>query len=204
MKDAGETAETKGVNIRLKRAAAFFTAMWLLTGIAYPLAVYAAAQQLFPQQAEGSLIKDKNNNTIGSELIGQYFTGPKYFQPRPSATAGRPYNPMASGGSNMGPTNKGLVEAFSDRASYWKNASNASVIPSDLVTASASGLDPHISVESAYLQAPNIAKERGIETEEINELIDKQAEKPILGIIGTNRVNILMLNKALDALEDAQ
>jgi K+-transporting ATPase ATPase C chain len=184
----------------IRPAIALFTVFWLITGIAYPITVYAASQILFPAQAQGSLIHDKQGQISGSKLIGQPFSGDKYFQPRPSMTAGYPYNPLASGGSNLGPTSKDLVNAVSNRTEQMMKADGAAKISSDLVTASASGLDPHISVESARMQAPRIAKARGTNLETVNRIIAENTEKPILGILGKERANVLLMNKALDEL----
>jgi potassium-transporting ATPase KdpC subunit len=193
--------EKRVVRIPIKHAIGVFISLWVILGLAYPLAVYGAGQYLFPAKADGSLIYGNNGSITGSQLIGQPFSSEKYFWPRPSATDDYPYNPMASGGSNMGPTNKDLIETISNRIRSEMEINNVSEIPSDLVMASASGLDPHISLESAFLQAPRIAKARGIEVEEINEMIEEQAEKPAFDILGEERVNILILNMALDAIE---
>jgi K+-transporting ATPase ATPase C chain len=162
--------------------------------------VYGAGQFLFTAKAEGSLIYGRNGSITGSELIGQPFIGDRYFWPRPSATSDYPYNPLASSGSNMGPTNKELIGLILNRTRTIMEADNASEVPSDLVMASASGLDPHISPASAYLQAPRVARARGMEVETVNTLISKQTERPVFGILGEARVNVLMLNRELDAL----
>ena len=184
----------------LRPAAAVFLALWLITGIAYPLIVFAASQILFPWQAHGSLIYDAKGGVAGSQLIGQGFSGEKYFWSRPSASSGYPYNPLASGGSNLGPTNKVLIDSVLNRTGAIKEANGVQEVPTDLVMASASGLDPDITIESARLQASRVAKARGLPLDEVNALIDRYSEKPSLGFIGTERVNVLLLNKAVDKL----
>jgi K+-transporting ATPase ATPase C chain len=194
------TDEKTGVLKELKPALVLFIILWFITGVAYPLAAYAAGQLMFPAQAAGSLIYDKNGAVSGSELIGQQFSGRRYFWPRPSATADYPYNPLASGGSNLGPTSRKLHSDIASRRAYLMAANNVSEIPSDMVMASASGLDPHISPESARMQAQRVASARGIGLSTVNKLIEAHTEKPVLGILGEERVNVLMLNKALDEL----
>ena len=190
--------KTRAINDALKPAAAIFAILWLITGVIYPLTVYVLSQSLFQSQAEGSLIYEKDGSISGSKLIGQHFTGDRYFWPRPSATHDHPYNPLASSGSNLGPTSKRLVEDISNRTEYLMNANGVSDIPSDLVMASASGLDPHISLKSAQMQVQRVARARGIELETVNRLIQEHTEKPVFGILGEERVNVLLLNKALD------
>jgi potassium-transporting ATPase KdpC subunit len=186
----------------LKPAIMLFIVFWTITGIVYPLAVYAASQLLFPAQAQGSIIYDKQGLSEGSKLIGQPFSDEKYFWPRPSMTAEYPYNPLASAGSNMGPTNKRLIDDISNRTEQSMEIHGATKIPSDLVTASASGLDPHISVDSAHLQAPRIADARGVRLEEVNRIIDENTERPVFGILGRERTNVLLMNRALDELDE--
>jgi potassium-transporting ATPase KdpC subunit len=186
----------------IKPAIIVFSVFWLMTGIVYPLTIYAVGQSLFPHQAQGSLIYDRQGHLTGSTLIGQPFSGERYFWPRPSMTADYPYNPLASGGSNLGPTSRRLVGDISNRTERLMKTRGATGIPSDLVMASASGLDPHISVSSAHLQASRIAKARGINVETVNMIIEENAQTPILGILGEERVNVLLLNKALDGVHE--
>src|SRR5574341_1650252 len=173
----------------------------VLTGLFYPLAVTGLAQLFFPDQANGSLIV-RDGKVIGSKLIGQYFDKPEYFWSRPSATAPFPYNAAASSGSNLGPTNPALISAVKGRIAALKAADpdNDAPIPVDLVTASASGLDPHISLAEAYYQVPRVARERGLSESSVRDLVAKSIEGRWLGILGEPRVNVLKLNLALDAL----
>ena len=195
------TEEQNGTIKVVKPMLALFIILWLVTGVIYPLAVYLVGQFLFPEQAYGSLMYDKNGGVIGSKLIGQSFTAEKYFWPRPSATRDHPYNSLASGGSNLGPTNKNLIDGISNRTKYLMNANGASEIPSDLAMASASGLDPHISRSSAQVQAHRVARARGIPAEAVDRMILEHTEKPVLGILGEERVNVLLLNIALDDMQ---
>lgn len=178
-----------------------FIVLAVITGVIYPLAVTLVAQVLFPLQANGSLIT-ADDRIIGSELIGQnYNDDPNYFWGRPSATG---YNPLPSGGSNQGPTNAALQQAIAEREQAFREANGvapAIPIPPEMVTASASGLDPHISPESARLQIDRIAEARGIEREQIADLVNANIEAPQLGIFGEPRVNVLRLNLALDQLQ---
>jgi potassium-transporting ATPase KdpC subunit len=174
----------------------FFT---VLTGVTYPLLVTFSAQVLFPAQANGSLIiSDKQ--TLGSELIGQTFTRPDYFWGRPSATSPNPYNAGASSGSNLGPSNPSLVEAVKARISALQaiDPENKAPVPVDLITASASGLDPHISPAAAEYQVSRIAKERKIDPEKLTALVQIHTEGRPWGLLGEPRVNVLKLNLALD------
>ena len=166
-----------------------FAALTVLTGVAYPLLVTAFAQ-LFPVQAQGD-----------PSLIGQPFSDAKYFWSRPSATSPQPYNGAASSGSNQGPTNKALADAVADRVKALREADpeNRRAIPADLVTASASGLDPHISPEAADYQAARVAKARGMPEDRVKALVAAQTEARTLGFLGEPRVNVLLLNRALDA-----
>jgi len=173
----------------------------VLTGVVYPVAVTVVAQIVFPHAANGSLI-ERDGKPIGSELIGQPFDDSKYFWSRPSATGPFPYNSMASSGSNQGPTNPALTDAVSGRIEKLKKADpeNAEPVPVDLVTASGSGLDPHISPAAALYQAGRVARVRGLDVEKVKQLITTETEPPAFGFLGQSRVNVLRLNLALDAL----
>jgi potassium-transporting ATPase KdpC subunit len=172
----------------------------LLLGIAYPLAVTGVCQLVFPHQANGSLTMIQGKS-VGSELIGQNFTRPEYFQPRPSAAGADGYDPTASGGSNYGPTSKKLIDRVTAAVEKFRkeNPDYHGPIPADLLTASASGLDPHISPASAEVQAARIAKARGIGVDQVRSLIARSIEPPQLGVLGEPRVNVLAINVALDA-----
>ena len=171
----------------------------VLCGGLYPAAVTGIAQTIFPHQANGSLITDTNGQTVGSKLIGQPFTGPQYFWPRPSATAEFPYNPMASGGSNSGPSNPAFLATVTKRVETLRATGVTTPIPADLVLASASGLDPHISLEAARLQIPRIALARNLSEDAVAELMASHTEGRQLGLLGEPRVNVLLLNRALDS-----
>ena len=185
----------------LRPAALAFLVLTFLTGIIYPLIVTAFAQ-LFQDKATGSVIV-VNGKAVGSELIGQPFSDPKYFWSRPSATSPQPYNGASSSGSNLGPTNKALAEAVADRIKALRDADpvNKAPVPADLVTASASGLDPHISPQAAQYQVSRVAKARGMEEGKIRSLVEHYTEPRTLGVLGEPRVNVLRLNLALDALK---
>ncbi|MDO9046854.1 MAG: potassium-transporting ATPase subunit KdpC [Methylobacter sp.] len=174
----------------------FFT---VLTGIAYPLAVTFSAQLLFPSQANGSLL-GSNEQPLGSELIGQAFSRPEYFWGRPSATSPVPYNGGASGGSNHGPTNPVLIDAVQSRIKALRDAdpSHSEAIPVDMVTASASGLDPHISPAAAAYQISRVARARHLSPDSVRELVERYTEPRQWGVLGEHRVNVLKLNLALD------
>jgi K+-transporting ATPase ATPase C chain len=171
----------------------------VITGVAYPLVVTAVAQLVFPEQASGSLIRS-GEKVLGSALIGQPFSDPKYFWSRPSATAPMPYNGGASAGSNQGPTNPVLKEAVEARVKALRDAgaSTSQSVPVDLVTASASGLDPHISPAAAEYQIARIAKVRNMSEDAVRKLVAANTEARQFGIIGEPRVNVLKLNLALD------
>jgi K+-transporting ATPase ATPase C chain len=173
--------------------------MTLITGLGYPLVMAGLAQLFFPRQANGSLI-EHGGQIIGSELIGQSFTGPGYFWGRPSATGPSPYNAAASSGSNLGPTNPAFAEAVRGRVEALKAADpgNPQPIPVDLVTASGSGLDPHISLAGARYQIPRVARERSLSEDQVHDLVTEYTEGRQLGFLGEPRVNVLMLNLALD------
>lgn len=174
----------------------------LITGIAYPLLVTGLAQLVFPARANGSLIL-KHGKPIGSSLIGQSFTDPKYFWGRPSATGPMPYNASASGGSNLGPSNPALIAAVRQRVAALRETDPdaAEPVPSELVMASASGLDPDISPQAAHWQAARVARARGLPLAQVRTLIEIQTQPSSLGLFGEPRVNVLALNLALD---DAQ
>jgi len=173
----------------------------VLFGIIYPLAMTGAAQMIFPRQANGSFII-KDGRIVGSTLIGQPFSDPKYFWGRLSATSPFPYNAASSSGSNLGPTNQALVDAVKQRIDALRqaDAGSAAPIPVDLVTASASGLDPHISPAAALYQAGRVARMRHVPESTINQLIRQYTEGRQFGILGEPRVNVLELNRALDRL----
>jgi len=191
------------MNSTLRPALVLFAALSLITGLAYPLAVTGVAQVAFPWQAEGSLV-ERDGRVVGSELIGQSFTDPGHFWSRPSATAPMPYNAANSAGSNLGPTNPALVDAVRARVAALRAADpgNTAPVPVDLVTASASGLDPDISRAAAEYQAARVARVRGLAEAEVRALIARQAEEPAFGL-GKGRVNVLKLNLALDDLARA-
>jgi len=173
----------------------------LITGVAYPLLVTGIAQAVFPYQADGSLIV-RGGKVVGSALIGQPFDDPKYFWGRPSATSPFAYNAAASSGSNLSPTNPALVSAVQGRVDALRAAdpTNRVAVPVDLVTASASGLDPHLSPAAALYQVSRVARERKLAPDAVRALVDRHTEGRFLGFLGEPRVNVLVLNLALDAL----
>lgn len=175
----------------------------LVLGLGYPLAVTGVAQLIFPGKADGSLITNAGGTTIGSSLIGQSFTDPKYFWPRPSA-AGSGYDATSSGGSNLGPTSQKLRDEATQRASDLRQANKLAPdaeVPAELVTASASGLDPDISPDAARFQAQRVSDARGMSLAAVMQLIDDHTNGRTLGILGESRVNVLELNMALDDLK---
>ena len=171
----------------------------ILCGL-YPAVIWGLAQLAFPHQANGSLIESKDRRIIGSELLGQSFSGEKYFHPRPSA-AGAGYDATSSSGTNLGPTSQKLMDAVKAAAENYRKENNLSadvLIPGDAVTSSGSGLDPHISVRNAQLQTPRVAKARGLSEENVRDFVRQNTEGPQLGILGDAGVNVLKLNLALD------
>jgi K+-transporting ATPase ATPase C chain len=192
----------------IRPAIVLVVALTLITGLAYPLVMTGVAQVLFPRQANGSLIV-KDGKVIGSDLIGQLFTEDKYFHGRPSATTKadpsdpsktvpEPYNAANSAGSNLGPTNKALIERVKDDIEKRKPENPGAPVPIDLVTTTASGLDPHISPEAAFFQVPRVAKTRSMPEDRVRQLVNQHVEGRLFGILGEPRVNVLALNLALD------
>jgi potassium-transporting ATPase KdpC subunit len=194
----------------IRPAIVVLLALTLITGLVYPLAMTGVAGLIFPRQAQGSLI-ERDGKVVGSELIGQVFTSDKYFHGRPSATTApdpkdatktvpAPYNAANSGGSNLGPSNKALIDRVQSDIEALKKENPAAPIPADLVTTSASGLDPHISPEAALFQVPRIAKARNMPEDRLRQLVEDNAEGRFLGLLGEPRVNVLLLNLALDRI----
>lgn len=183
----------------IRPALTLFVLLSALTGVLYPLAVTGVGQGLFPRQAAGSLI-ERDGKLVGSELIGQHFTSPKYFWGRPSATAPMSNNAAGSGGANQGPLNPALADAVKGRIAALRAADpgNHAPVPADLVTASGSGLDPHITMAAARYQAARVARERQLPLPEVQRLIDAHTEARDLLVLGEPRVNVLKLNLALD------
>lgn len=186
----------------LRPALVLFVLLTLITGVAYPLLITGIGQGLFPSQANGSVI-ERDGKPVGSVLVGQAFSEPKYFWSRPSATSPMPNNGNSSSGSNLGPTNPALIDAVQGRIEALRKAdpANKQPIPVDLVTASASGLDPHISVAAARYQAGRVAGSRNIPVERVNVLIEQTQETAEFRFMGEPRVNVLALNLALDAIK---
>ena len=186
----------------IRPALVLFLVLTAITGVVYPLVVTGIAEAVFPRQAGGSIIVE-DGKAVGSSLIGQSFSDPKHFWSRPSATSPQPYNGLASGGSNLGPLNPTLTDGIKTRIDALRAAdpANEAPIPVDLVTASASGLDPDISLAAAYYQIPRVARARGLEPQALRSLIAAHAHGRWLGILGEPRVNVLELNLALDALK---
>jgi K+-transporting ATPase ATPase C chain len=188
------------MNTQLRPAFTIFAFLTIITGVIYPLLVTGIAQIAFPHQANGSLVITKDGKAVGSELIGQQFDDPKYFWGRPSVAG---YNAAASSGSNYGPLNPALLDMVQARIDALKAADpdNTLPIPVDLVTASGSGLDPHISVASALYQVDRVATARGLDEAQVQALVDKYTEGRQFGFLGEPRVNVLRLNLALDELQ---
>jgi K+-transporting ATPase ATPase C chain len=185
----------------LRPALVLFAALSVVVGGAYPLAITGAAQALFPAQAAGSLVV-RDGKPVGSALIGQAFGDPRQFWSRPSATAPAPYNAAASGGSNQGPLNPALLDAVKARVAALRAADpgNTAPVPVDLVTASASGLDPHISPAAARYQAARVARSRGLPADQVHALVERHVQRPALAVLGDPYVNVLQLNLALEGL----
>ena len=187
---------------QLRPALLMLVAFTLVTGLAYPLVVTGIGQSVFHSKANGSLV-ERDGLVVGSSLIGQQFSDPKYFWPRPSA-AGAGYDPTASSGSNLGPTNEDLLATVADRAAQYRAANgldDAVLVPVDAVTASASGLDPQISLANATLQAPRVAKSRNMAVDQVLALVRDNTDHRPLGFLGDQGVNVLKLNLALDNVE---
>ena len=184
----------------IKPAILLFIIFTIICGGIYPAVVTGVAYALFPKQAAGSFISDKGGKEIGSTLIGQPFADAKYFWPRPSASTDFGYNTMASGGSNSGPTNPDYLKTVGDRVKAFKETGVTGTVPADLVQASASGLDPHITPESVLLQVPRVAKARGVSEDTLIKAVARATEDRQLGFLGAPRVNVLVLNLELDRL----
>ncbi len=195
----------------IRPAIVMMVVLTVITGLVYPLAMTEIAQLVFPRQANGSLIL-KDGKAIGSELIGQSFSEARYFHGRPSATSApdpadssksvaAPYNAANSSGSNAGPTSKALIERIQGDVDKLKAENPGAAIPVDLVTTSASGLDPHVTPAAAWFQVPRVARERSLPEARVRELVERHVEGRFLGVLGEPRVNVLRLNIALDALK---
>lgn len=185
----------------LRKSFTLFIMLSLITGVVYPLAVTGLAQAIFPHRANGSIVR-LDGRPIGSELIGQPFSSRRYFLSRPSATSPSPYNASLSGGSNLALTNPELIKRVKARLEVLSSGDaqpQAEPVPQDLVTSSASGLDPHISLAAAVYQLPRVAAARGMEQATLERILERHTERPFLGFLGEPRVNVLLLNLALDA-----
>jgi len=190
-----------GMVTHLRTAILMVVVLTILLGIIYPLVMTGIAQVLFPSQANGSLVRDTSGNVIGSAILGQNFTQPQYFHPRPSAAGSDGYDATASGGSNLGPTNQKLIDAVKDRTDAYRQENGLAAdapVPVDAVTTSASGLDPDISPANALLQANRVAQARGLSVDQVRSLVNQYTEGRTLVVLGEPRVNVLKLNLALD------
>lgn len=185
------------IKTAIRPAIMILLVLTVITGLIYPLAITGIAQVIFPHQANGSLIQDRNR-IIGSELIGQNFASPGYFHPRPSA-AGKGYDASASSGSNLGPTSKQLADNIKQGVAQARTDGITGAVPADMVTASGSGLDPDISPANAYAQAARVAKARGLPEAQVRALVDHSIVAGTLGLLGEAHVNVLLLNRQLDA-----
>jgi len=194
----------------IRPAIVVLLALTIITGLVYPLAMTGIAQVIFPYRAQGSMI-ERDGKVVGSALIGQNFTSDKYFHGRPSATTApdpndptktvaAPYNAANSGGSNLGPSNKALIDRVQGDMDKLKEENPSAPVPADMVTTSASGLDPDISPEAAFFQVPRIAKARNLPEDQIRQLVTDNTQGRFLGLLGEPRVNVLLLNLALDRL----
>jgi K+-transporting ATPase ATPase C chain len=185
----------------LRTAVLMVVVLTVLLGIIYPLIMTGIAQIAFPNQANGSLVRDSSGNVVGSALLAQGFTQPQYFHPRPSAAGSNGYDATASGGSNLGPTNQKLIDTVQSNTDSYRQDNNLAAdapVPVDAVTSSASGLDPDISIANALLQAPRVAAARGISEDQVRSLVNQYTEGRTLFVLGEPRVNVLKLNLALD------
>ena len=191
---------------QVRPACTVLAALALITGVVYPLGMTAVSRMVFPRQAAGSPVRDHTGAVRGSSLIGQSFTGPGWFHGRPSATGNAAYDPTASGGSNLGPTNPALAATVGERAAAVarENPAIEGPIPIDLVTASGSGLDPHVSQAAALVQVPRVAAARGLGEDDVRRLVGKHVEPALFGVFGRPRVNVLELNLALDSMARTQ